>query len=135
MLIGRRLEVGCKAAIVAIAVFAAGCGNGSVSVKVTACNTAPSGTSRNVVVSWLPNRETAVNRAGGGYRVYCSIVPGVALSGATEILVPYVLGPQAPTSTTVSLTPGTYYFRVLAYSNLNPTGSAVSTELQVIVPN
>lgn len=116
------------------AALVGGCG-GSNGVSVNPPSQPPSATPRNVTISWAQNRESAVNRAGGGYRVYYSTTAGFSLSNGTQISVPYLSGSAAPTSTTVSLVPGTYYVRVVAYSNLNTTGSAASVELQVVVPN
>ena len=85
-----------------------------------------------VTISWAPNREAAVNQTGGGYIV--SIV------GKTPITVPYVSGSLAPTSTTASLTAGTYTVSVSAYSALNIPGgtggstSASSASITVTVP-
>jgi hypothetical protein len=87
-----------------------------------------------VVVSWTANHEAAVNRSGGGYRLYYSTAPGFALDSATLVDLPYAAGPTAPTSTTLTLDPGVYYFKVVAYSSLNTTGSAPSAEVQVVVP-
>ncbi len=95
-----------------------------------------------VTVTWDANRESAVNSTGGGYRVYYSTSfgfnPGDA--GVTEINVPYVSGNAAPTSTDISLPPGTYCFKVAAYSALTPPGgvggsvSEPSAEVSVRVP-
>lgn len=85
-----------------------------------------------VTISWAANREAAVNKTGGGYIV--------SISGKTPITVPYVSGSLAPTSTTASLTAGTYTVSVTAYSALNIPGgtggstSASSTSITVTVP-
>lgn len=65
-------------------------------------------------ISWVANREAAVNSTGGGYTV--------AISGQTPINVPYVSGSVAPTTTITTLTAGNYTVTVTAYSALNPTG-------------
>ena len=95
----------------------------------------------NIEVSWTANLETAVNSAGGGYIVYYSIHPGFSTSSAKSVNVPYVSGATAPTSVRIAtLTPETYYIRVVAYSALNPPGgstgstSAPSTEIAITVP-
>lgn len=86
----------------------------------------------NVLVQWTANKEKALNQAGGGYRVCYSQTQGFT-SGGTCQDVPYVSGPTAPTS--VSIHPGTgrWYIKVYGYSNLNPTGSAASTEFTALV--
>jgi hypothetical protein len=87
-----------------------------------------------VQLDWTANREAAVNRAGGGYRIYYSTVQGFALADATMVDVPYQAGDQAPTSAALELEPGTYYFRITAYSGLNPDGSEASQEATLVVP-
>lgn len=76
-----------------------------------------------VQVSWNANREKAVNSSGGGYKVYYSTSPGFNLTAATVVTVPYVSGALSPTSLTLSnLLIGTYYFKIVAFSALNPIG-------------
>jgi len=95
-----------------------------------------------VNISWSANPETAVNRSGGGYKVYYSSTSGFNLSDAdvTEIDVPYISGSTAPTSTQVQLLTGTYYIRIIAYSALNALGtttgssSIASVEITLIAP-
>jgi len=72
-------------------------------------------------VSWVGNPETAVNRNGGGYKVYYSISSGFNPGdvGVTEIDVPFSSGVSAPTSVLITLIPGTYFIRIAAYSALN----------------
>lgn len=88
-------------------------------------NEASATTDTNILVSWDGNPETAVNRSGGGYKVYYSSNSGFNLDdgGVTEIDVPYSSGVSAPTSVPISLSPGTYYIRIAAYSTLNAPGS------------
>ncbi len=99
------------------------------------------GTSPSIQVSWTANRETAVNKAGGGYKVYYSTSPGVNISTAAFVDVPYVAGPTSPTTVTIgNLLVGTYYFKVVAYSALNIVGgsggsaSAPSAEFSLAIP-
>ncbi len=73
----------------------------------------PSG-SATVTLTWDANRESGVNRPGGGYEV--------SISGQPTQDVPYTAGPSAPTSTTVQLRPGTYVVSVRAYAALDPQG-------------
>ena len=92
-----------------------------------------------VQVSWAANREAAVNKSGGGYRVYYSKTQGFDVAGASSVNVPFQSGTAAPTSTKLSLSSGTYYIKVVAYSSLvGPSGaastSAPSTEISVVVP-
>jgi hypothetical protein len=87
---------------------------------------------RSVTLAWAANRESGVNRAGGGYQV--------SISGQPAIDVPYTSGSAAPTSTTVSLPPGSYTMTVRAYAALDSQGgntgslSAPSQPLTVNVP-
>jgi hypothetical protein len=93
-----------------------------------------------VTISWDPNRETAVNMSGGGYKVYISTSSGFDITdaGVSVVDVPFVSGPTAPTSTSLQLLSATtYYARVIAYSALNPPGgstSAPSDEHSFVVP-
>lgn len=94
-------------------------------------NEASATTGASVLISWDRNPETAVNRAGGGYKVYYSSNSGFNPGdfGVTEIDVPYVSGASAPTSVLISLSSGTYYIKIAAYSALNApdtTGGSVS---------
>ena len=92
----------------------------------------PQITSHSVTLSWQANRDSGVNRAGGGYEV--------SISGQPIIVVPYASGPAAPTSTTVTLTTGTYSVTVRAFAALDSQGgntgsfSAPSAQLIVNVP-
>jgi hypothetical protein len=81
--------------------------------------------SGNIQISWNGNLETAVNRAGGGYKVYYSANSGFdpGDGGVTEKDVPWTSGPTAPTSVLIPLSPGTYFLRIAAYSALNAPGS------------
>jgi hypothetical protein len=91
---------------------------------------------RNVTLSWAANHESAVNRSGGGYRVYYSATPGFALASVQPIDVPWSSGSHTPTSTTVSVMSGSnYYAKVVAYSSLNLAGSNPSSEYSFFVPN
>ena len=85
--------------------------------------------SGNIQISFNGNLETAVNRAGGGYKVYYSANTGFDPDddGVTEKDVPWTSGPTAPTSIVIPLSPGTYYLRMAAYSALGPPGSVGST--------
>ena len=93
-----------------------------------------------VQISWNSNPETAVNRSGGGYKVYYSSNSGFNLSDVdvTEIDVPFN-GSTTPTSTQVQLISGTYYIRIIAFSALNAPGtttgssSAATSQITLIV--
>ena len=114
-------------AIAALAVSACGGGGGGG-------GTTHASTLHSVTLAWTPNRETGVNKAGGGYYVSISgqsspiNVPFNAASGVT------------PTSTTVPLYTGTYTVTVSAYAALDAQGgttgsvSASSVPLTVNVP-
>ena len=107
-------------ATVAAALLAAACGGGGGG------GGGGSGTIQTVVVSWTANPDTAVNRAGGGYRVYYSTINGFSITdpSASVVDVPYSSGAQSPTTTTLQLSSGVHYFRVVAYSSLNRPGSS-----------
>ena len=109
-----------------------GCSGGDNAVSVVGAGTTPTGT-RSVLVSWTPNREVAVNRTGGGYRVYASRTAGTSLESASVQDVPYTAGATAPTSAVLLLPTGNNYIRVVAYSALNPSGSAASGEITLNV--
>jgi len=89
-------------------------------------NEASATTDASILVSWDGNPETAVNRSGGGYKVYYSSNSGFNPGdvGVTEIDAPYSSGVSAPTSVLISLSPGTYYIRIAAYSALNAPGTS-----------
>lgn len=103
----------------------AGCGGGggdSASIEST------------VSVSWDANRESGVNQPGGGYRVYYSNNSGFDVGSADFIDVPYVSGAKTPTATTLALSSGTHYIKVVAYTALNPKGSAPSNQIAITAP-
>lgn len=83
-----------------------------------------------VTLNWQANRESGVNRAGGGYQV--------SISGQPTIVVPFAGGQAAPTSTVVSLNTGSYAVTVRAFAALDPqggnTGNA-SSNSQVLIVN
>jgi hypothetical protein len=85
-----------------------------------------------VTISWAPNHESGVNKAGGGYRVF--------IVGKPPVDVPWVSGATAPTSTDVTLLTGSYSVTVAAYAALDAQGgssgsqSAPSQVLTVNVP-
>ncbi len=89
-------------------------------------------TTHSVTLSWAPNHEAGVNSAGGGYEV--------SISGQPMIDVPYMSGPAAPTTQTVSLKTGIYTVTVRAYAALDAQGgntgsfSASSAPITVFVP-
>ena len=83
-------------------------------------------------VSWTRNRESAVNRAGGGYKLYYSQTSNFDINSATMVNLPYVSGPYSPASTTLTLTPALWYVKVVAYSAMNSYSSSVtSDEMQI----
>jgi len=87
-----------------------------------------------VQISWDANRETAVNRTGGGYRVYYSRTAGFDISGASFVDVPFTVGPATPTSADLMLSSGSNFIKVVGYSDLKPSGGAPSGEITVNVP-
>ena len=80
--------------------------------------------SRTVTLTWDANRESAVNRAGGGYEVF--INSNGNGDGCCTFDVPYSGGPAAPTSITVQLSPGSYLVSVRAYGALDRQRTASS---------
>lgn len=87
----------------------------------------PVPTSHVVNLTWTPNREAAVNRAGGGYQV--------AISGQPTITVPFPYAASGPTAT-VTLMSGNYIATVTAYSAMNPlTGIAASGVTSTSLPS
>jgi hypothetical protein len=95
----------------------------------------------NVQVSWAANRETAVNRPDGGYKVYYSKTPGFDIATASSVDAPFQSGSAAPTSAVLqNLSSGTYFVKVVAYSGLTRPGpirtssSTPSAEIAVTVP-
>lgn len=115
-----------RGASMVMALLVAGCGGGGAGAPP------PPVTSHSVTLSWQPNRDSGVNRAGGGYQI--------SISGQPVIVVPHVSGPAAPTSTTTTLTTGTYTVTVRAFAALDSQGgssgtvSAPSQALTVNVP-
>ena len=112
----------------------------SVVLVATACGgdgrnlSSPPSITANVQVSWAANREAAVNRTGGGYRVYASRTSGFNIASASFVDVPFDSGAVAPTSTNLMLSSGDNFIKVLAYSALNPNGSDPSAQITVGVP-
>ncbi len=92
-------------------------------------------TARNVLVSWAPNRESAVNKAGGGYRIYYSRTDaGVDIGSATVKTVSYVSGALAPTSLLLpSLSSGNLHVKIIPFSARNTSGNT-STVTTLVVP-
>jgi len=110
------------ASLGAAAIFSlslAGCGGGSGGGSGAA--PIPPPTSHSVTLSWAPNRETEVNKAGGGYTV--------AISGQPPLDVPYVAASGiTPTTVTTTLMSGNYLVTVTAYSALNAPGSTTGSK-------
>lgn len=102
-----------------------GGGGGETATAMTTVTVNPGA----VIINWDANRESAVNRAGGGYRVYRDSAS--TFDTATVLDVPHPAPPQA----VLSFAPGTYYIKVTAYSALNPAGSAASPVTKLVVAN
>lgn len=122
--------------------FLLGCGGGGGG-GTNASGGAPAFTgttpqSLNVTINWAANKELRVNQSGGGYNVYISQTSGfdIADGGITVINVPWASGTLAPTSQLQSLSSGTYYVRVAAYTAfpVANTSSAASPQITVNVP-
>ena len=103
-----------------------GGGDGGENTTAMTTVTVNSGT---VVINWDANRESAVNRAGGGYRVYRDSTS--TFDAATVLDIPHPAPPQA----VLSFAPGTYYIKVTAYSVLNIAGSNASPVTKLVVAN
>ncbi len=124
---GVRIAIGLVALALATACGAGGGGSNASGPIAPAPITGPNSAS----VSWVANRETAVNGPGGGYRVYYSRTPGFNIATAEFKEVPYVTGTEAPTSVIVDDLPsGTIYFKVVAYSPLTPPGGSAGSTSQ-----
>lgn len=109
------------------------CGQGFSASSVLKTKISATGEKSQVVLSWTANRESAVNAAGGGYRVYYSNSSDVSLS-SDSIEVPFESGTLAPTSVGLTgLTSGTHYARVQAFSARNPNGSPLSSIIEFTV--
>ena len=120
-------------AVVALIALSAACKPTQNVPSKGAATGPPPGTPRNILVSWAANTESAVNSAGGGYKVYYSTTP-VDVSTATAIDLPFGSTAFAGRSVKLLSQPsGTYYFKVLAYSSLNTAGN-LSTQLTVTIP-
>lgn len=93
------------------------------SLSISACggggssSPPPTPTSHTVNLSWVANREAAVNRLGGGYTV--------AISGQAPVNIAYASGVAAPTTMATTLMSGSYSATVTAYSALNPTTGVI----------
>lgn len=116
-----------KAALASAMFGIAGCGGGGGGGGAPSSATPPPPTMRTVALSWVPNRETAVNRPGGGYHVI--------VDGAVAATVPFGTGPLALTETMIELPSGTHVIQMRAFSNFNGgTTSAPSAPVAVTVP-
>lgn len=122
--------------------FLLGCGGGGGGgTSVTGGAPAFTGTTPqtlNVTINWAANKELRVNQAGGGYTIYISQISGFAITdgGITTINVPWISGAQAPVSQVYTLSSGTYYVRVAAYTSfpVANTASKASPQISVNVP-
>jgi hypothetical protein len=110
--------------VVFLALGASACGGGGVS--------GPPPPPVRVTISWDANRDSGVNRAGGGYQV--------SIGGQAMIDVPYTAGPLAPTSAMTELPRGNYTVTVRAFAALDSQGgnsgnfSAPSQVLALNIP-
>ncbi|MEI6092172.1 MAG: hypothetical protein WCQ47_00635 [bacterium] len=111
----------------------------AVVLLISACSSGGSGNGSSVTVSWNANKDMTVNSTGGGYIVYYSNQQGFDTSAASgSVDVPYLSGASAPTSTTLSLSNGKWYIRVVAYGNSvssSKTYSSASSEYAIQVGN
>lgn len=123
-----------SAATLSLSLVLTGCPvSGTASAPKRPAPRIPTTDPKNVLISWTANRETAVNSAGGGYKVHYSTRMGFPLPADNFVDVPYVSGATAPTSVVVSLTgKTTWYIRVVPYSALEDEGTA-SSQISVAV--
>lgn len=87
---------------------------------------------KKILLSWTASPEKPVNSSGGGYYVYVGDSPSMTENTAKlTFTVPYVSGTQAPTTKLIyGLKPGSYYFKVKAYSGLaNLSGTQATSSL------
>jgi len=135
----------CAVALLALSLILPGCKLGeqkksskgtstSVNTSTTSTNTAVT-TLKTILVSWSPNRESAVNTTGGGYKVYYSKTDAtVSVVTSSVVNVPFVSGTLSPTTAQLTgLTAGTYFVKVVAFSSRNTAGS-VSAISSLVVP-
>ncbi|MBN1113769.1 MAG: hypothetical protein JXA66_00370 [Oligoflexia bacterium] len=88
-----------------------------------------SGGNSSVLISWTANKESAVNKSGGGYMVYYSQTQGFGVNdaGVQAVDVPYVTGSTSPVSASIDVESGkTWYVRVAAYATYG-AGKVYST--------
>ena len=108
--------------------FISGCGGSSSSGGSTGA-----GSYR---INWSANKEASVNRTGGGYKV--QYANNTSFTGNLEKDVPFVSGSLAPTSCDLVFDPatqsGTWYVRVIAYSDIDATSvSTASQRISILV--
>jgi fibronectin type 3 domain-containing protein len=85
-------------------------------------------------ITWAQNRESAVNRAGGGYKLYYSQTSNFDIASASYKDIPYISGAHTPITTTLPLTVGSWYLKVVAYSSLNGSSNSIpSNEILVVI--
>jgi len=88
-----------------------------------------------VTVSWDTNVESLVNSSGGGYKVYYSENSGFSIDDSDVKDVPYVSGDLSPTSTTLKLTEGNWYIKVVAYFSLSGGSTSLpSQQISITLP-
>lgn len=83
-------------------------------------------------VRWDGNRESAVNRKGGGYEVCYSKSKSFDPKSVNCKEIVYKSGRKTPTSTKIGLMPGTWYVKVSAFSSLDGYNKSSSSEIQSI---
>jgi hypothetical protein len=87
-------------------------------------------------VSWDANRQKAVNRGGGGYRIHYSRRSDFSIELVQD--VPFVFGDHSPTSAVLAFNQdqkGLWYVRVTAYSDIgggkeSPVSPAISVTVE-----
>ena len=97
--------------------------------KPTPSPTATPVSVKKISVTWTPSKNTAVNKNGGGYRVYYSKFSGFNINSASYLNVPYTSGQNTPNSAVITgLSVGMYYIKVIAFSSINPIGGTTGSQ-------
>lgn len=122
----------CLGFFIITILFACSDGGGGSSNGGGNTNTCPGGgAGANINVSWIASKAAAVNKVGGGYKIYLSKTSGFnpGDSGVTSKNVAYVSGTSTASSTIINTTSsGKWYIRVAAFSSLNSGNGSGGSE-------
>lgn len=99
------------------------------------------GGKRDLLIVWSNSKEKGVQKTGGGYKLCykkSSTFSSEIEDGVNCQTIPYVSGPYAPNSQTVTVNSvGQYYFRIKSFSELNsnaPFSAPLSTTVSTPSP-